>query len=49
VKFIFDALQAAEIIQNDGWSVVASIEHHYRVSDDVGVLIEAIPAWRDEP
>ena len=48
-KFIFDALQAADIIQNDGWHTVAEIVHRFQVSDEGGVLIEAIPLWRDEP
>ena len=48
-KFIFDALQQAGIITNDGWSTVAEIVHRFQVSDEGGVLIEAIPLWRDEP
>lgn len=42
VKFIFDALQTAGIITNDGWDYVATITHNFSVSEELpGVTVEA--------
>ena len=40
-KFVFDALQAAGIITNDGWAQVASITHAFEVGAPVGVTVQA--------
>ena len=49
VKFIFDALQAAGVIENDNWLCVgAGIEHRFEVGAPVGVLVEAIEFERRE-
>ena len=40
-KFIFDALQAAGVIENDGWSHVCSIMDQWQVvPDNVGVWVD---------
>lgn len=40
VKFVFDALQVAGVIPDDGWNDVASIAHEFVVADEVGVMVE---------
>lgn len=42
IKYILDALQAADIIKNDGWKQVAGWENHFEVqkNKERGVLME---------
>ena len=41
-KFVFDGLQKAGILENDGWSQVGEIHHRFVVDIEPGVLVEAI-------
>ena len=40
-KFVFDALQKAGVLDNDGWGQVAEIHHYFATSPDVGVRVIA--------
>jgi Holliday junction resolvase RusA-like endonuclease len=39
VKFIFDAMITAGIIENDGWQQVTEIHHTFEVGSEAGVLV----------
>jgi Holliday junction resolvase RusA-like endonuclease len=39
MKFVFDGLQAAGVLENDGWGEVTGIAHRFVVNDGPGVLI----------
>ena len=43
VKFIFDALQKAGVIDNDGWTQVGNVLHTSVVSSRVGVDVRIMP------
>ena len=48
VKFIFDALQHAGILSNDGWAQIASIHHDdFVVSKPEGAWVYAVEADED--
>lgn len=34
MKFIFDGMQKAKIMDNDGWKQVAGFEHHFKIDKD---------------
>ena len=40
VKFVFDAMQDAGVISNDGWKQIQSIYHEFVRSDTAGVMVE---------
>ncbi len=40
VKFIFDGMQKAGFLANDGWKNVNNISHRFAISRDDGVIIE---------
>ena len=40
-KFVFDGLQKAGVLDNDGWSQVGEICHRFVVDAEPGVLVEA--------
>lgn len=39
VKFVFDALQKAKIVKNDGWNEILGWENKFKVSDKRGVRV----------
>jgi Holliday junction resolvase RusA-like endonuclease len=41
-KFIFDALQDANILKNDGWDQVKGISHKFQVDARPGVIITIV-------
>lgn len=38
-KFVLDALVAAGVLENDGWSQIAGFEDYWEVSETPGVLV----------
>lgn len=38
-KFVFDGLQAAGVLDNDGWAQVAEIRHRFELAEDEGVAV----------
>jgi hypothetical protein len=46
VKFIFDALQHAGVIENDGWGQIATISHAFEIGEPEGVWVNAL---QDDP
>lgn len=41
-KFVFDGLQLAGIIKNDGWGEIGDINHRFRLADVDGVEVELV-------
>ena len=44
-KFVFDGLQKAGVLDNDGWSQVGEISHRFFIDQQPGVLVEAFAPW----
>jgi Holliday junction resolvase RusA-like endonuclease len=38
-KFVFDGLQAAGVLDNDGWAQVAEIHHRFELAEAAGVAV----------
>lgn len=44
IKFIFDALQKAKIVKNDGWNEIIGWENKFEVSNKRGVRVRLLDA-----
>lgn len=42
IKFIFDGLQKAKILKNDGWKEIVGWENTFKISDKRGVKVRLI-------
>ena len=48
VKFIFDGMQKAGFLKNDGWKNVAKISHKFLTSSRIGVFVDVVDLWDNE-
>lgn len=46
-KFIFDGLQKADVIKNDGWKEIGEIKHRFEIDKNEGVVVHMTEVEND--